>query len=532
MNEQELQTPAQEFCDYDLTTIPRSAPVSEALTALSEDPKGVIAVTDVDGNFEHLLTAAALLRIVASGKPLSTLLKDIDIEPSPTIAATASLEECIDCLAASSHCLVAVVNSNQFIGILSPQIVLNRFLYALKDSKAQLQTMRSALSRRDDYLGIVAHDLRSPLAVISSCADLVLEDYQEATIPRDLLMIDLIQRVKANSQSALRLLSDLLDVGRLKAGGKLTRRLINVQLFLENFVKNLSLVAQERGVSLLIRHVTPSTLFADPERIGQALDNLVNNAIKFSPTGGRVFLDAAYLPPKGDRAVGEIQLSVEDEGSGIPQQQMAMIFEKYKQLDNAEGASGVGLGLSIARQFVALHQGRIEVESSEGRGAIFRIILPGGRLQYEGDSLMSSKDGAKKHTEILIVEDDEDSREILQAILEDAGYVVHVACDGLDGLMQFDMTGPDLVLLDVRMREMDGFEVLQRINARVQGVPIILMSGLHPSLNNERVMNSFQAVSFLEKPFETAVLLDAIKNALAGKADALAAGPTGDTRES
>lgn len=232
----------------------------------------------------------------------------------------------------------------------------------LHDLRPRLEAERL----KGEFIAAVSHELRTPLAVIMGLAELLRE---EGLSPSAQESVDLIL------ESAFRLktmVDNLLDTSRLEAGRfEVSRRPVNLRPLLQDLARSFQGVARLSGVEFQVALEELPLLEADPDRVVQVVGNLLSNAFKFTPPGGRVYLRARQ---EGDKVV----LEVEDTGPGIPKEELPKLFQRYARAKNAQtrGVSGTGLGLFISKHIVEAHGGRIEVESEEGKGSLFRVILP------------------------------------------------------------------------------------------------------------------------------------------------------------
>lgn len=237
------------------------------------------------------------------------------------------------------------------------------------------EALHQAIRARDDMMGIVSHDLRNPASAVKMLARSILAE----SVDRDDIPVDVTERVEVVLQAAAQidaLIQDLLDVTRLEAG-RLTvsaREVAPVPL-VEAALFSLRTLAESSGVELMATYDEElPAVHADPERVTQLLSNLVGNALKFTPAGGRV---EVRVQPYGDGAL----VSVIDNGEGIPDDQLPRVFDRFFQVSSSQMGRrhGAGLGLPIARGIVEAHGGTIWIESAQGRGTTVRFTLPGAR---------------------------------------------------------------------------------------------------------------------------------------------------------
>jgi len=256
-------------------------------------------------------------------------------------------------------------------------VVEGKEIYAavLRDVSARYraeEALHQAIRARDDMMGIVSHDLRNPASAVKMLARSIQAEARE----RSDIPADVVERVEIMQQAAAQidaLIQDLLDVTRLEAG-RLTvaRRNVAPAPLVEAALYSMRTLAESSGVELTASYDDDLPLvYADPERVTQLLSNLVGNALKFTPAGGRV---EVRVQPYGDGAL----VSVVDTGEGIPADQLPHVFDRFFQVTSSRMASrhGAGLGLPIARGIVEAHGGTIWIESAAGRGTTVRFTLP------------------------------------------------------------------------------------------------------------------------------------------------------------
>ena len=259
-------------------------------------------------------------------------------------------------------------------------VVEGKEIYAavLRDVSARYraeEALHQAIRARDDMMGIVSHDLRNPASAVKMLARSIQAEARE----RSDIPADVVERVEIMQQAAAQidaLIQDLLDVTRLEAG-RLTvaRRNVAPAPLVEAALYSMRTLAESSAVELTASYDDDLPLvYADPERVTQLLSNLVGNALKFTPAGGRV---EVRVQPYGDGAL----VSVVDTGEGIPADQLPHVFDRFFQVTSSRMASrhGAGLGLPIARGIVEAHGGTIWIESAPGRGTTVRFTLPGAR---------------------------------------------------------------------------------------------------------------------------------------------------------
>ncbi len=316
-----------------------------------------------------------------------------------------------------------------------------------------------AIRERDQFLAMLSHELRNPLAAIKNAGKVLSRLETEDDRVRS--VSDVINR---QSDQLGCILDDLLDISRVIQGKiDLRRSVVDIRDSVNDAMLAVRSVATARGIKLtkLISDATLPVL-GDQSRLQQVLVNLLVNAVKYTPTGGNVQLS---IEQEGGRVV----MKVTDDGTGISPQLLKRIFEPFVQgentIDRAEG--GMGVGLTLVKSLVELHEGTIIAESEGlGKGCTFTVSLPLSHEQIDSASDFLVPEIEIPSLKIVIVEDNEDSRSMLQLALEMDGHKVTAAVDGLSGLTAIEAEKPDIAYVDIGLPEMDGYEVASRLCAK------------------------------------------------------------------
>jgi PAS domain S-box-containing protein len=354
---------------------------------------------------------------------------------------------------------------------------------------------------KDQFLALLAHELRNPLAPILTAAALLRRPgVSPAVLEQSAGMVERQARTLA------RLLDDLLDVSRI------TRGLIELRLqpvavadAVTRALEATQALVDERRQTVSVA-VPPAPLYveADPARLEQIIVNLLNNACKYTPPGGRIAVDLVAEH-------GEVVLQVRDTGMGIAPDVLPRIFELFVQGDQslAHSSGGLGVGLTLVHRLVSLHHGRVGARSDgPGRGSEFTVVLPLGQGPAPGPAPVADAPRPQRGGRLLIVEDNADARRSLRALLEQDGYRVDEAADGEDGLARAEATRPRVVLVDIGLPGMDGYEVARRIRAARGAAPILVaITGYGQAEDRRRALDAgFDA--HLTKPVSPEQLAD------------------------
>ena len=328
--------------------------------------------------------------------------------------------------------------------------------------------------RQSRFLAMLSHELRNPLAPIRNAVGIL-----RLTQGRGADAAAASEMIGRQVSQMVRLIDDLLDVNRIREG-KIRLRLERVDL--ASVLGHSIEIAQAQcgpGARPIEVDSPPEPLWvrADPTRLGQVVSNLLHNACKFTPGGGRVAISTRR---EGEEAV----IRVRDEGIGIPADQLDRIFGMFEQLEAAHGQAqaGLGIGLSLARSLVEMHGGSIEATSpGKGRGSEFIVRLPlapdeASAAVAPARPAAPAQDVARN---VLVVDDNADAAQSLAMVIRMNGHEVHCASDGEEALEQAALHEPDLVLLDIGLPKLDGYEVARRLRARANGArpTIVALTG-------------------------------------------------------
>lgn len=386
-------------------------------------------------------------------------------------------------------------------------------------SERYKETIRQLVDRNTEiqlFYHTLSHELKTPLAVAREFVCLVLDGLAGPLTDTQREYLDI---ARDSCDQLRRHVNDLLDVTRLETGKmSIHRQPVALSALLERVASGLQPEAGRRQIQLTWAcEPDLPPVAADSQRLQQVLTNLVGNALKFTPPGGKVRIHAGRSP---ERPEAELLVGVRDTGPGIPADQRERIFERLQQGETADtrasARGGLGLGLYICREVVRLHGGRIWVDSEPGRGSHFQFTLP--------------VRPAATVTEILVVDDDPAIREFLRGFLDNEGYGVSEAASGAQALERLHQHQPDLVILDLVMPGMDGEETLHEIRRHWPALPVIISSGYA----REELLTRLAACApfaVVEKPYRPEMLLNTIRALLSqgGAARRLPAAATGNS---
>jgi PAS domain S-box-containing protein len=358
---------------------------------------------------------------------------------------------------------------------------------------------------KDEFLAAMSHELRTPLTSILGLSETMGDGLLGQLSPQQARAIHMIHE---NGTHLLELINDILDMSRVASGQMHLRwDQVPVNQLCDASLRLIAPAARRKGLAVTTTcDPTVRLVRGDGRRLKQMLVNLLGNAVKFTPEGGSIGLDVAADPGRC-----EIRISIWDTGVGIPADQLERLFKPFVQLDNAPGQhDGTGLGLALAAGMAELHQGRIEVQSQLGQGSRFEICLPwdpqaqtAERLREdEGpDDTPETQIGSLLSPRVLLVDDNENTLEMLSSYLRIKGCEVIAVRSGREALAQAREQRPAIILMDVLLPEMDGLETTRRLRSdpTLRSIPIIALTALAMPGDRERCLDSGMD-DYLSKP--------------------------------
>ncbi len=383
----------------------------------------------------------------------------------------------------------------------------------LAREQAARADFEAANRSKDDFLATLSHELRTPLTAMLGWARMLraarLSSEQAARA---------LETIERNTLWQAKLIDDLLDVSRIISGKmQLERQPVDVVGVVGAAVEALRRDAEAKGVALdVVLEPGAAVVNGDPVRLAQVVANLVSNAIKFTPAGGRVALELA-------RRAGELVVTVRDTGAGIEAALLPHVFDRFRQGQRGRGEGGLGLGLAIVRHIVTLHGGAVTAHSDgPGRGAVFTVTLP---LSLEPRSPIIAAGPRSVRAarplegiRILAVDDNPDARELVRVALADRGAVVHTAASVSDALAALEDVAVDVLVSDLGMPGADGFALVaqvrerERTDRRPPMVAIALTAYASPHDRTQALAAGFDL--HVAKPVDPDALTDAVAGAL------------------
>ncbi|WP_224240371.1 response regulator [Hyalangium gracile] len=352
---------------------------------------------------------------------------------------------------------------------------LLRLRHAERELRQRANQLAEADRRKDEFLAMLAHELRNPLAAIMTAIGIL--ERKPTDDSKEVRMRSIIQR---QTHHLARLVDDLLDVSRITRGKvELRRERVDLVAVLQQVLALMQPVADGRKLRMdSALPDRPLWLNADATRLEQVFTNLLDNATKYTDAGGSICVQAFQEGVDGGaRAV----VRIADTGIGIPAHKLPSIFELFAQVDESleRTRGGLGIGLTLVRNLVEMHGGVVFATSAgEGRGSEFVVKLPMTMPLPALARTTLALDDKPRQRRILLVEDNSDARQALKDLLELWGHQVEVAHDGMDGVAMALEGRPDLALVDIGLPGLDGYRVAQELRARVgEEIRLVAITG-------------------------------------------------------
>ncbi|MFC0254050.1 ATP-binding response regulator [Massilia consociata] len=364
---------------------------------------------------------------------------------------------------------------------------------------------------KDEFLAMLGHELRNPLSAISSASSLIgLPGANGDTIGR---AKQIIQR---QSQHLSRIVDDLLDLSRAMSGKiLLARKPIDLANLVSGCLETFRATGRTAGYRFSV-DLSPGWVDGDPTRLEQITSNLLDNAIKYTPAGGNIDINLSHA---GD----DVVLTIRDTGVGIPAELLPHVFDVFVQgaisIDRSQG--GLGIGLSLVRRLVELHGGSVSAHSDgSGSGSTFTIRLPRTEALTPPQPAQETHGDNTGKPSVLLIEDNEDGREMMATMLAAYGFPVAQAADGLQGVAAALAGRPAAALVDIGLPGIDGYEVARRLrrDPATSGIRLIALTGYGLAEDQRRVLEAgFD--QHLVKPVSMEQLLEALAPASMQRAD-------------
>ena len=397
---------------------------------------------------------------------------------------------------------------------ISDQKALEREREALLEAERNARIHAETASRmKDEFLANLSHELRTPLGAIFGWTHVLLKgqlmpDQQRA-----------VETISRNARAQAKLIDDLLDMSRIVSGNiRLELEPVRLGAVVDAAVASLQPSSSARGVTVRTDFGgVDDSVNGDPHRLQQVVWNLLSNAIKFTPMEGTV---TVRLATHGQHH----ELSVSDSGAGIPDEFLPYVFDRFRQADasSTRGHGGLGLGLAIVKTLVDLHGGSVAAHSAGvGRGATFTVRLPRAAVAATQTTVGGAKDAAAaarslQGLRVLVVDDERDLRELMQKVLGDCGADVRAVGSAAEALASIERSPPELLISDIAMPLMDGYELIRRVrlldSQRGRALPAIALTAFASADDRARALGAGFVVH-VAKPVEPAQLILTVASA-------------------
>ena len=391
-----------------------------------------------------------------------------------------------------------------------------RLFEEVQERTAQLETARDEAEKintaKGEFIANLSHELRSPLNAVLGFSDLLL------MLVKDEKIVDIAEKIRGAGKHLTRMIEDLLDLDRIETGKfRLDLQETAINGLVEEMVKSRREQLPENFTLKAKIDSNCGTVVCGPIRINQILTNLIDNALKYSPEGGTIWVRTQAAP-------GEVQITVEDEGLGMTPDEINVIFERFSQLESGTNrrAGGLGLGLSIVKKMLELHDGRILVKSTKGVGSAFSFVLPmiavknPSAQKKPGSRTGSGKTGPEPWSgkNILVVDNLEHNHEYVKILMESARKIVS-AYNGEEGIEAARRERPDLIFMDLRMPVLDGFEAIRRLKSSsdTRDIPVLAVTAQAMDEDRERCL-ALGVDGFITKPIDLEIFQKKIEEVL------------------
>jgi signal transduction histidine kinase/ActR/RegA family two-component response regulator len=381
----------------------------------------------------------------------------------------------------------------------------------------QAKTRAEAASQaKTVFLTNMSHELRTPLNSILGYAQILRRQ-----LDNEALLADGLTTIYGSGRHLLTLIEDLLDIAKIEANKlSLVPAPLTLSKFLNEIVNIMEMAAREKGLRLVYDYTAdlPDAVLVDAKRLRQVLLNLLGNGVKFTDKGQVSLTVSRMASETADPDLVTLHFLVADTGIGINEQDLKAIFTPFEQVSSGQ-AGGTGLGLSISQEIINLMGGVIEAESQPGTGSSFwfTITIPGAKLPKDknksDDENITGYEGVNRR--LLIADDKRDNRLVLSSMLEPLGFEVILAENGEEAVAIAQKFSPDLILMDLIMPVMTGFEAISEIRAipRLADVPIIAVSASNLGMDQQHSQR-VGCNEFLPKPISKASLLEILQKLL------------------
>ncbi|MCX6128732.1 MAG: hybrid sensor histidine kinase/response regulator [Proteobacteria bacterium] len=498
----------QTILDTNYVCLSAQLDLGEAMHRVLQKPGRLGFVIDSSQRILGCLDAYAIAQAFQAGLSPKTPLFELGLVKVRQVSDSCDTASILKNITENYSDPVLVLDQEaKILGYISTSLLMHALLLQRQEQHTEISQLTLDLARRDEFLGIVSHDLRAPLSVIQLAVEYLQTVEHIETLSAQALSF--IERIKRNSDSAQFLVNGLLESFRKGHGLRLNFDQVLLGSIVDDAVQSISLIARQKSQTIITEHLDELLVSIDVGRMRQVIENLLMNAVKYSPIQCQI-----KAQTRREEKDGEIfaVFRLSNPGMRISPEEGRRLFSPFVRGRNAEPlVDGVGLGLSIVQKFVDLHDGFIEVGGDNAAEVCFEVFLPHADSVHNGQKHASS---AKAPT-ILLVDDEEEILAFMEAGLSNAGFQVILAKDGAEGYSLFKRHKPDLVFSDIRMNHLDGFELLAKIRGSHRNTPVILCSGFYAELDRDLQRSPLKPELFIQKPFRLGKLIKQIHQILA-----------------
>jgi signal transduction histidine kinase/CheY-like chemotaxis protein len=385
----------------------------------------------------------------------------------------------------------------------------NELKEAKSNAELKRQIAENAVKAKQQFLSNMSHEIRTPMNSIIGFTNIVLKSKLDET------QKGYINAIKVSGDALVVLINDILDLAKVDAG-KMTFEQIpfNLSVSISTILQLFETKIKEKNLELLeeFDHTIPQILVGDPMRLRQIILNLLSNAIKFT-TEGKITMSVRMLKEYAEKAT--IEFTLTDTGIGIPEDRLAQIFNDFEQAyrETSRSHGGTGLGLAIVKQMVELQGGSIIVKSKVGKGSTFGFVMSFKKPEAETKTETEPEAETKtviKNVKVLVAEDIVLNQLLIKIILEDFGFEVDIVSNGKIAIEYLQKNKYDIILMDLQMPEMNGFEAITYIRAQMNSkIPVIALTADVTTVDVEKC-KALGLNDYISKPIEEKLLYSKI----------------------
>ncbi len=406
---------------------------------------------------------------------------------------------------------------------------LRETMSELKKSKEAAEVANKAKST---FLANISHELRTPLNAILGFSQLLINAAKSSAEPEKNIFKDQLENVEIihhSGEHLLALINDVLEMSKIEAGRMtLHEKSFDLREMMQGLEEMFLLRAEEKHLTLTfdIHEEVPQFIFTDDGKLRQIIMNLLGNAVKFTEHGGIALvvgvknnIEVADIEKAKDQI--SLQFNISDTGPGIDQKDLESIFRPFIQAESVKNSEGTGLGLSISREFAELLGGTLTAKSLPGQGSTFTLVLPVIKTESPDETLMLpsrrvlSVEHGDQITKVLIVDDKPVNRMLLNKLLSPLGFAVKEAENGKQAIDIWEEWNPNIILMDMRMPIMDGYEATRRIKTTMKGQATVIIAVTASALEEDReLILSEGCDGYIRKPFRDVEIFEEFEKQL------------------